>query len=190
MKSIKENVLNEYIINKSRFICYLIKINNEDDILINLSNFKKQYNDSTHICYAYINNNIKRFSDDKEPSGTAGMPILNVLENNQLNNILCVVIRYFGGVKLGAGGLVRAYTKSVTLALEKAKITDLIEGYKIKISFNYTELKKIDNLLKDYQIISKSFDEEIIYTILISNDEFDNISKLNIVSKEKILINR
>ena len=115
MNTINNNVNNEYLINKSKFICYLIKVDNISDIDYNLNYLKQKYNDATHICYAYIISNIKRFNDDNEPSGTAGMPILNVLENNNLNYVLAVIIRYFGGIKLGAGGLVRAYTKSVTL---------------------------------------------------------------------------
>ena len=189
MKSIKENVYNEYVINKSKFITELIKINNTNDININLDNIKKKYTGATHYCYAYIIDNEKRFNDDGEPSGTAGMPILNVLENNHLNNILCVVIRYFGGIKLGAGGLVRAYTKSVTEALDKANIVNLKEGFKITIEFNYENTKTIDNLLKNNEIIDKQFGELITYTFLIDKDKFEEIKDyLNIIKKENILI--
>ena len=114
MYTIKENIENTIIINKSKFITYIIKINNEEEALNNLKLLKEKYKDATHHCYSYITGNTKRFNDDGEPGGTAGMPILNVLENNDLTNILCVVIRYFGCIKLGAGGLVRDYTKSVT----------------------------------------------------------------------------
>ena len=103
------------------------------------------------------------------------MPILNVLENNNLDNILCVVIRYFGGIKLGAGGLVRAYTKSVTSALDKTKISKLIPATIIKIIFNYDSIKTIDNILRDELIINKDFNNLISYTINISNDKLDEI---------------
>lgn len=189
MKQIKNNISHTYIINKSKFICYLIKVNSIDEINENLEKLKIEYKDATHHCYAYILDNTKRFNDDNEPGGTAGMPILNVLENNELNHILCVVIRYFGGIKLGAGGLVRAYTKSVTEALEKTKIIDLVKGYKVTIQFSYDEVKKIDNILKDINIVDKSFDDKIIYTFLISDQEYQKIeNNLNIIEKEEVLI--
>lgn len=177
MKSINKNVVNEIIINKSRFITKLIKINNEDEIKIKLDYIKKEYKDATHYCYAYIMGNTKRFNDDGEPGGTAGMPILNVLENNNLTNILCVVIRYFGGIKLGAGGLVRAYTKAVTEALNNAKIINLTDGFSINLEFDYNKIKIIDNILKDIKINYKEYDENIIYEFLIGKDKFNEIKK-------------
>jgi uncharacterized YigZ family protein len=189
MKSIKNNIDNTIIINKSKFICYLIKINNIDDINNNLEKIKNKYKDATHHCYAYILDNIKRFNDDKEPSGTAGIPILNVLENNDLNHILCIVIRYFGGIKLGAGGLVRAYTKSVTETLLNSDIIDLKKGYRITIEFNYDDTKKIDNLLKNVNIINKIFDDKITYTFDINENEFELIkNSLNIITIEEIFL--
>ena len=183
MKSIKNNESNTYIINKSKFICFLYKVNSLDEINNYLEIIKQEYKDSTHMCYAYILDNNKKMSDDKEPSGTAGMPILNVLEQNELNQILCIVVRYFGGIKLGAGGLVRAYTKSVTNCLEKCIIKELKNMYKITISFTYEDTKKIDNLLKDYEIIDKKYDDLIYYTFISDKDDFN----LNIVKKENIL---
>lgn len=167
MNSIDKNITNEIIINKSRFICELHKSNNIEEINTILKNIKLKYRDANHYCYAYIIDNLKKCSDDSEPSGTAGLPILNVLENNNLSNILCIVIRYFGGIKLGTGGLTRAYTKSVTEALKLVNIKSL-ETYKIiNISFNYNYIKDIDYILKDINIINKSFDNDIIYQIMI-----------------------
>lgn len=177
MKSINKNVVNEIIINKSRFITKLIKINNEDEIKIKLDYIKKEYKDATHYCYAYITGNTKRFNDDGEPGGTAGMPILNVLENNNLTNILCVVIRYFGGIKLSAGGLVRAYTKTVTEALNNTKIIDLADGFSVRLEFDYNKIKIIDNILKDIKINYKEYDENIIYEFLIEKNKFNGIKK-------------
>ena len=114
MYSIKEKEVTLTEINKSKFYGIIIPINNIEEIPNILNNIKNEYKDATHYCYAYILDNIKRFNDDGEPGGTAGMPILNVLENNNLNHLLAVVVRYFGGIKLGAGGLVRAYTNSIT----------------------------------------------------------------------------
>ena len=126
---IRDDCNNEIIIKNSRFITFLIKINNLEQIQSNLEKLKKDYPKATHYCYAYIINSNKKSSDDGEPSGTAGIPILNVLEKEKLTNILCIVIRYFGGIKLGASGLVRAYTKSVKEALNKVKKIKLTTGY-------------------------------------------------------------
>lgn len=175
MQTIKNNVHNEIIIKNSRFICYLYKINNISDIHTYLTQIKDEYKDATHYCYAYILDNQKKSSDDGEPGGTAGIPILKVLENNNLTNILAIVIRYFGGIKLGAGGLVRAYTKSITNTLSKDNISILIPGYNIDIIFNYNQVKEIDYLLKDIKINTKIFDTNIIYNINIPSTFLDTI---------------
>ena len=124
MQTIKDNTSNEIIIKNSRFICYLYKIKELDDVSKYLSDIKNICKDATHYCYAYILNDKSKSSDDGEPSGTAGFPILKVLENNDLNNILAIVVRYFGGIKLGAGGLVRAYSSAVSECLNNAEIVN------------------------------------------------------------------
>lgn len=174
MLSIKNDVTSEYIINKSRFITKLIKVNNIFDVDKKIDEIKNEYKDATHYCYAYIINNVKRFNDDGEPSGTAGMPILNVLENNELNYVLCVVIRYFGGIKLGAGGLVRAYTKGVTKALEETNIIELTKGLCLDIYFDYDQTKEVEYFLKDTKVINKEFNEKIKYIIEITHDNKEN----------------
>lgn len=186
MKTVKENIENEIIINKSRFITLLIKINNLDEIEKNLKEIKKKYKDATHYCYAYIIGNKEKCSDNGEPSGTAGMPILNVLKQNNLTNILCVVIRYFGGIKLGAGGLIRAYSTSASEALNKTNIINLIKGYKIVIEFNYDNIKQINYLLKDIQI-KKEYGNTITYTFNIKEDSLNKIeNELSKISKIKL----
>lgn len=177
MKTIKKNVTNEIIINKSKFITKLIKINNEEEVKEKLDLLKREYKDATHYCYAYITGNIKRFNDDGEPGGTAGMPILNVLENNNLTNILGVVIRYFGGIKLGAGGLVRAYTKAITECLNNIEIANLTDGINFKIEFTYDSIKKIDNILKSQKITYKEYDNNIIYECSLTKDNFEKLKK-------------
>ena len=180
MYTIKHNVSNEIIINKSRFITYLYKVKNIDEVNNYLDELKKEYKDATHICFSYIINNTKRFSDDNEPSGTAGVPILTVLENNNLNYVLCCVVRYFGGIKLGAGGLLRAYSNSVKECLNKVSLTKIVIGKRITISFTYDNSKYIDNLLKDINIIDKKFDSLITYTFLIDESKYnilDNIKE-------------
>ena len=186
MKTVKENIENEIIINKSRFITLLIKINNPDEIEKNLKEIKKKYKDATHYCYAYIIGNKEKCSDNGEPSGTAGMPILNVLKQNDLTNILCVVIRYFGGIKLGAGGLIRAYSTSASETLNKTNIVNLIKGYKIVIEFNYDNIKQINYLLKDIQI-KKEYGNTITYIFYIKEDSLNKIeNELSKISKIKL----
>lgn len=180
MQTIKTNLTSEIIIKNSRFICYLYKINDINDINIYLSNLKTKHKDATHHCYAYILNNLKKSEDDGEPGGTAGIPILKVLENNNLTNVLAVVIRYFGGIKLGAGGLVRAYTKSITNTLDNSNIVTLIEGYNIDITFNYNQTKEIDYLLKDIKIHNKTFNTNIKYNIDIPSQFLETIKNNNI----------
>ena len=172
-----ENII---IINKSKFITNIFYINNLNDINIYLNKIKEKYKDATHHCYAYIINNTKRFNDDGEPNGTAGMPILDCLEKNKLNHTLCIVTRYFGGIKLGAGGLVRAYSNSISNALKNSKFFKLKDGYKIKITFEYNNSKQIDNLVKDYEITKKEYGKVITYELLITNDFFNKLNKSNI----------
>ena len=174
MKSIKNNIINTIVIKNSKFICHLIRINDLDDVKKYLDEINKEYKDATHNCYAYICGPNKKCSDDGEPGGTAGMPILNVLEMNNLDYLLCVVTRYFGGIKLGAGGLVRAYTASVTEALDKTSIVELSKAKIINIEFNYDNTKNIDYILKDTEIIEKKYDTNVIYTIIVKNDDILN----------------
>lgn len=186
MKSIKEEIINEIIINKSKFITVLTNINDINKVKEKLEDIKKTYKDATHYCYAYIINNHEKCSDNSEPSGTAGMPILNVLKQNNLTNILCVVIRYFGGIKLGAGGLIRAYSTSASEALNKANITNLVNGYNITIEFPYDNLKQIDYLLKNIDI-KKTYQTNITYTFNIEKEKFNQIeNELTKLSKIKL----
>lgn len=177
MKTIKENKITEYIIQKSRFITVFTIVHTKEEISEKLEQVKIDYPGANHYCYAYILDQEKRCSDDGEPSKTAGMPMLNVLESNELNHVLCIVIRYFGGIKLGAGGLVRAYTKAVTSALEQNTLVEMMKGYQVKIKFSYDTLKQIDYLLKNVLITNKEFQECITYTIHIEQEQKETILK-------------
>lgn len=114
-------IINEYtyIIKKSKFISYYYEVNDILEVENILSNLKKEHKKARHIPYAYKINNLIKKSDDKEPSNTAGGPILNIIEKKNLNNVLIVVIRYFGGIKLGAGGLIRSYSYAANMVTEK-----------------------------------------------------------------------
>ena len=167
MYTIKNNSINEIIIKNSKFITLLYKVYSLEDIKNTLVNVKTLYPNATHYCYAYILNNEKRSSDYGEPSGTAGTPILNILESNNLNYILAVVIRYFGGIKLGSSGLIRAYSRSVKEAIKENILTKLIEGINVNITFSWSNIKQIDYLLKDQLINKKEYLDNITYNISI-----------------------
>lgn len=171
MKTLWNNVEDEYIIQKSKFITLLCHINSTDEVNTILKKIRDEYKGATHYCYAYIVNQVKRFSDDGEPGGTAGMPILHVLEENNCNHILAVVVRYFGGIKLGASGLVRAYSNSVIEALKKASLKDETIGNEIEIILPYDNVKKVDYILDDIKIKEKIFDDKVKYILLISDIE-------------------
>ena len=186
-----KNVENITIINKSKFITNMFSVDNLDEINYYLDIIKNKYKDATHHCYAYILDNTKRFNDDNEPSGTAGMPILDCLEKNNLNHVLCIVTRYFGGIKLGAGGLVRAYSNSTSSAIKNTTIMELIRGYQVLIKFNYNKIDEIDKILENYEIIEKNFDNEVSYIANIdksTKEKLENITELEI--KKEIIIRR
>ncbi len=187
MKSIKDNVINKIEINKSIFITELIKVKNIEEINKCFEEVKNKYKDATHYCYAYIIDDLKKSSDDGEPGGTAGVPIMDTLNKVDLNYILCVVIRYFGGIKLGAGGLVRAYRKSVTEALSKVELNELINGYEVILETTYDKQKELDYMLKENY--TKEFNENIIYKIDCDKETKEKLEKnYKIIStKEKVI---
>lgn len=184
MKTVIDNK-NELIINKSRFISLIYNVNSIEDVNNKLKKVKEKYKDATHYCYAYIIDNFIKTNDDGEPSGTAGLPILNILQKENINHVLCVVVRYFGGIKLGAGGLIRAYGKATKLAL----ITkDLEEGFLIVTSFSYQKLKEVEYLLSNSKIIDKNFEDIPNYKINITVDEFNKIiDKLKQISDVEVI---
>lgn len=175
MQVIKNDIESELIINKSKFITILSYVSDELDISSILNKIKLKYPKANHYCYGYIINNTKRYNDDFEPNQTAGLPILSVLENNNLNYVFCVVVRYFGGIKLGTGGLVRAYTKSITTALDKTEFNSLYLGKKIMIDFKYENKNQIDYILKNEKIVNMEFNDTVIYTFWIKKSEFLNL---------------
>lgn len=180
MKRISKNIENTIIIKNSKFITNLFIVYNTNEVDKYLELIKNKYKDANHNCYAYIIDNIRKCSDDKEPSGTAGIPMMRVLEHKELNNILVVVTRYFGGIKLGSGGLVRAYTNSVTKALDMANIVDTIKGYNIDILFDFNDMKYIDYLLKDIKILNKEYSDIIKYNLNVSNELLEILKNNNI----------
>ena len=186
MFTINKNVKNEIIINKSRFITFIYKVENKQMVNKLINDLKKEYKDATHYCYSYIIGSEKKACDDGEPSHTAGIPMLNVLENKKLNNVLAVVIRYFGGIKLGASGLLRAYSNSITKAIKADNIIPIIKEYKIKIEFDYKDISNVNYILKDYKITYKEFDQNVIYEFIYEEDNYPKKIDNYVIKKEPI----
>ena len=180
MISVIDNI-NTIIINKSKFIALTYHIDSLNEINNKLEEVKKKYKDATHYCYAYILDNFEKANDNGEPSGTAGLPILNVLKKENLNHVLCIVVRYFGGIKLGAGGLIRAYSNATKEAIIAKKYN---KGYIIKVNIDYNNIKQIEYQLNNSIIIEKNFNENPYYIVKITEVELNKLNiKYDIIKK-------
>lgn len=140
----------ETVIDKSRFIAYAIRVDSVEQATERIAEIKKRYFDATHNCYAYIVGDRAKFSDDGEPQGTAGMPIYECIKNNSLDHVCVVVTRYFGGIKLGAGGLVRAYGGSCASALNACKKVQMTDCTLLQITVEYSLLQLVRKALQSY----------------------------------------
>lgn len=176
MKTIIKDLENEIIIKKSKFIGIIKKINNLEEIQIILDNLEAKYQDASHICYAYILDNKKKYSDDKEPLGTAGLPILNILEKNNLNYCLAIVIRYFGGIKLGSSNLLRAYQNTI-IELLNDNIKEITLSSKIRIITNYENINNLKYLLGNSQITKEEYQDNIIIEAIVDNNILSKLHK-------------
>ena len=179
-KTIKENASIEIEEKRSKFIANIYYVESANEAEEMIKQVKKKYYDARHNCFAYIvdeEKQMKKFSDDGEPSGTAGSPILNVLEKNELCNVLVVVTRYFGGILLGAGGLVRAYTEAATKAVEKAETAYQEKGYEIEIYVSYQDMEKLKYYCSknNIKIINIEYGENVKCIIEVTNEEKENI---------------
>ncbi|KXT75962.1 YigZ family protein [Streptococcus sp. DD12] len=160
-------------IKKSRFICYLKRITTEEEGRAFIATLKKQHHKASHACSAMIigeNADIKRSSDDGEPSGTAGVPMLTVLEKQELTNVVAVVVRYFGGIKLGAGGLIRAYSGSLAagiLALGRVMVT---QQELLELSLSYSQYQNFESFAQQEEvtILDQTFSQDVQVTISLS----------------------
>ncbi len=153
--TINQNSMNQILINKSKFIACSFIVYNEEDVQNILDKLKKQYADATHICYAYsIYPNIEKCFDDGEPQGTAGKPILDCIKKGGYKNCLIVVVRYFGGVKLGAGGLFRAYSQSASSVLAKSGQKNSVKCKKISFCIDLSQSKFLP-ILQNFEFIKK-----------------------------------
>ena len=190
MFSIKNNDKYEEIIKYSKFISLIFRVYSKEEVNTILNKIKKEYPNATHYCYGYVIDNDIKSSDDGEPSKTAGIPILNQILNNHLNYTLIIVIRYFGGVKLGAGPLTRAYAKVARNVINKNNIVILEKGYNININFNYNDIKDVEYILGNSKIINKTFDNDIIYNVYVNNETLNKLSKYKIIINKEIYIEK
>ena len=177
-KTIKNDCVADFTEKKSQFISYAFHVTSPEEASEALKKIREKHWDARHHVYAYVlrNNQIQRYSDDGEPHGTAGTHVLNILLKSQLYDIIVIVVRYFGGILLGTGGLVRAYTKSCQLAVDNADIISIYPCQKILITFNYSLYKSIQTLISKYhhRILNQSYDSDISLEIAIHEASFDN----------------
>lgn len=189
MKTIAKAVQSEINVKKSQFICSLFPTKTKKESKEIIARLNSQYNDATHNCTAYIVSDGEGFDDDGEPGGTAGKPMINVLRKNDLHNVTAVVTRYFGGIKLGAGGLVRAYSKSVLEAINEAEILE-VEQYDVyTLVFEYSDIKITDGEVRNnnLEVIDKNYSDKVSYDV-VSKDNRD-IEKIFEKYNSKISVN-
>lgn len=197
MKVILESKTAEIIEKKSRFIANIFYVKNVEEADQKLSEVKKKYYDAKHNCFAYIiglNAEQVKSSDDGEPQGTAGHPMLDILKGNELTNCLAVVTRYFGGILLGTGGLVRAYSDSLKAALALADFSEIKNAFEVNFDVNYDDYGKVEKLIQNYNNMSsnsvatgnhatsiysldKTFEDVVKLKYLVDIDTFDKFKK-------------
>ncbi len=176
-------------IERSTFITNIIKISSEEEAKQYIASIKKQHPDANHHCSAYVlghNHEIQRCSDDGEPSGTAGVPMLTSLRNNHLIDTCVVVTRYFGGIKLGTGGLIRAYSNCVTQAIHHAPKLELLNVELYTLEFSYDYINQLDHYLPQYcTITDKQYDVSITYHFY--SQDSDIIERITNMTKGKFI---
>ncbi len=181
-RTISGDGLGEIVEKKSRFIAQVFHVTDEEEALAHLERIRKQHWDARHHCWAYVigrNPGTERMSDDGEPAGTAGKPILEVLRGSSLTDVFLVVTRYFGGTLLGTGGLVRAYTSAAQEALAHTEIITNIHGIKLRITTDYTGLGKIQYLIgqRKLEILDTVYSDHVELTVLVPDDERGSLVK-------------
>lgn len=183
-KTISNNSIAEIVEKKSKFIANIFYVESQEEAEEKIKEIKKKYFDARHNCFAYSiftkEGIVERFSDDGEPSGTAGAPMLNILSSQNLRNIVVVVTRYFGGILLGTGGLVRAYTGAVQEALKNTEIIEKYLGLEVKLEVSYQNLEKLKYYLKqnEINIISSEYLENIKVLVEISEDKLNKLLEI------------
>ena len=191
-KLVKNQARTETVINKSRFIGTSFSCSSEEEARKIVEQIRKEYSDATHNCYAFIFDtlgNSMRYSDDGEPQGTAGLPILEVIKNKGLVNTGVVITRYFGGIKLGAGGLVRAYAGAAADVLNNSEIVEMCEGVIFNVIVDYTLSNVIEKSFGNALILSKEYSEVITYQLIVKKEQYiDLANKITDFANGKVQI--
>lgn len=195
-KTIEKHNSTEIIEKKSRFISNIYNVNNKKEAQNIIDQCRKKYYDSNHNCYAYIIGNEEKCSDDGEPTGTAGAPLLGLLKKSELNNILVVVTRYFGGILLGTGGLVRAYTKACQCTLDDTRIILQDYGVRYEIEISYSDLGNLEHICEQSGIEIKKIEygQDVLILLDCKKEDIKYIEsnirlKKVCVKEENIVIN-
>ncbi len=186
---ILDTVIDKQIIERSEFIAILSRCFSIEQAKSLVEQAMIDYPNATHYCYAYLlqNNQYSKSNDNGEPSGTAGAPILQVLLKNKLDNVICIVIRYFGGIKLGAGGLIRAYSGAAANVVNKAILTEFIPWHVFQFSCSYDKIGIINNLVDDqFKIIDTQYSDQVTFTIHTTKE--DNQQTLDNALKQAVSI--
>ena len=179
-KTLNKFGVDEYIVEKSTFIGYAKPIKTEEEAIEFINEIKKKHKDATHNVWAYTigeNMNIQRYSDDGEPQGTAGIPTLEVIKKEDLRDVVVVVTRYFGGIKLGAGGLVRAYTKGAKVGIEAGIVIEKVKYSEVKIKIEYTQLGRIQNEIMNlgFKVKDTIYSEDVELIVYVRNEEAQSL---------------
>lgn len=182
MKMVYKGGMGEIVEKKSRFIANVFQVMDEEQANEYIYNMKKQYYDARHNCYAYVcgdNNEVQKFSDDGEPSGTAGKPIMDIITSLDIRNCLIVVTRYFGGTLLGTGGLIRAYQSSAKAGIEQSDVVDVYEGAIASIDADYNNVGKLQYICSDMgvEIIKSDYGENVHMEVLMERDKYIQFSQ-------------
>jgi uncharacterized YigZ family protein len=182
-------------VKKSKFISYVYPCPDEIQAKDKIRELKLEHKNAAHVVYGFAagfsNNFTKRMSDDGEPSGTAGKPVLSIIEGNSLVNILVVVVRYFGGIKLGTGGLVKAYSDSANLAIQNAEFKKFVQEKKVIINFPYDYLGPVQGYLKSgkIRIENENYSEKVEFSVFIKEEDFEEVLlKLKDISSGEIKV--
>ncbi len=179
--TVSEPVRASFTEKRSEFICFLSPVKTNDEAVDFINSVRSEHRKARHNVYAYIlrNDNISRYSDDGEPQGTAGIPVLDVLKKRGLTDVCAVVTRYFGGILLGGGGLVRAYSHAVSIACDSAKIMNMCMCHRLKVRTDYNMYGKISHVLPSFNTItvSSDFGSDVMLEILVLNEKLDILRK-------------
>lgn len=182
--SVQSPIENQIEIKKSRFITYLFPIKTEEEFNDHLAVIRKEHYKANHLCQAFIlgeNSMIQRMSDDGEPSGTAGVPMLEVFKQQELTFLMAVVVRYFGGIKLGSGGLIRAYSQAVSEALKHATIVQNINQTMVSLTLSYAQVDPFQYYLNQTTdpatLIDTQYTDQVTFTLAVNSDQVAEVEK-------------